>query len=688
MRFLGYPIYKILAACILGLILQRYIAIPLNIVIGIAGFSLLVIGISFVKTVPYELKRVAFFSATVLFFTAFSFINAVLRSPQYQPSRYVNTPYEQAAFLELNIINALPTNGFSNRFYAAVKQVDSKRTSGKVLFQAPLTDSLKLKPGYTLYLATSIAPISLEKNPSDFKYLEYLAGIDVYGRVAVKKDQVLKILEGEQTASGFVGFKNVLLERMAASSLEKQPRAFVEALLLGNRENIDPEVNASFRDAGVIHILALSGLHVGILLLILSFFTKWLHRFKHGRFIQSVLLVLLLWCFGVLTGLSPSIMRAVTMFSFVAVAMNINRSTSVLHSLALSAFVLIVVNPKLLFQVGYQLSYVAVIAIVVIQPILSSLWRPQFVPFKYLWNVMTVTLAAQIGVAPISLFYFHQFPGLFLLGNILLLPAMPLILGACLLLICLLLLHVPTDWLAKILNIVFNFYINAITRISEVKSFIITDVYLTLTDLLLIYGVLMSTVLFFSKVVRKSRRERVQLIKPNYGLHTAIGLLAVFFFIKALSTQPKDLQLIVMHQNIGTAIAYTETKNAILLTDLHVMDLEGRIKSKERLLTSTVFRDKKVRQDSMQNLITVAEETLLVVSKNGFYDPSYKDVTVLLSHTPQVHLERLIKDLQPKKIIADGSNFKQVIPAWEQTCKKYNIPFYNTYETGAVVVGF
>ena len=687
MRFLGYPIYKILAAFILGLLLQRYINCSITVAIYVVGLALIAIVSCYLKLFTYPVKRAVFFAGILVFFVAFAAVNAGLRIPQHQPNHYVNLPYEQGRFLEINLLTELPSNGFSKRFYAGVQQLDDKQVTGKILFQSPLTDSLELAPGYSLHLATAIAPIAVEKNPSDFKYNEYLAGIAVYGRVYGNKEQLLKLVDKRNEATGFTAFKQVLTQRLKASSLMGQPRAFVEALLLGNRENIDPEVNNSFRDAGVIHILALSGLHVGIILLILSFFTKWLHRYKYGRFMQSALLVCLLWMFGILTGLSPSIMRAVTMFSFVAIAMNINRSTSVLHSLALSAFVLLVANPNLLFQVGFQLSYVAVIAIVVIQPIIASLWRPTWWAPKYMWNVFTVTLAAQIGVAPISLFYFNQFPGLFLLGNLLLLPAMPLILGACLLFIFLILVQAPHNWLAQPLNSVFHFYIDAITRISEVRSFIITDVYLTLTELFLIYGILISATLFFLKVVRKSRLERVQLLKPNYGLHAALALLAILLVVKGWQHNPKDAQLIVLHQSIGTAITIIENKEALVLADLHVMDREGIAKSKKRLLSSTLFKNKIVKQDSVKNLIKWNNQTLVVIGKNGFYDTAQKNATILLSHSPLVNLNRLIDDLQPKKIIADGSNFKQSIAAWEKTCAQRNVPFVNTYEFGAVRVG-
>ncbi len=686
MRFLGYPIYKTLLALLVGIVLEKYTTVSLEIVFYLAVCAFFLILLCFFKLFSYHVQKVVFLAATMVFFTAFGFINTCLRAPEYTANHYTTISFEQGSFLELNLVQELPPNGFSKRFYANVTQLDNEKVTGKVLFQVPIADSLQLATGNTIHLAARIEPVATERNPSDFNYQEYLASIDVYGRVYGTKGRVLKIINDIKNTSGFQGFKNILQKRLEESTLQGQPRAFVEALLLGKRENIDPDVNNSFRDAGVIHILALSGLHVGVLLLILSFVTSWLHRIKYGRFIQSAVLVSLLWLFGILTGLSPSIMRAVTMFSFVAVAMNINRSTSVLHSLALSAFVLLIANPKLLFQVGFQLSYVAVIAIVTIQPIIASLLRPRRWLFKYMWNVLTVTLAAQIGVAPISLFYFHQFPGLFLLGNLILLPMMPLILGACLLFIILVLIQAPSDWLAVILNVTFQFYIDAVAWISEARAFILTDVYLTKTELFLIYGFLISLVLFFNKVVRKSRLERAALIRPNYGLHIALTFLCIYVFIKGLQDDTHEKKLVVLHQNVGTAVAIIEKNQAVLFTDLHVMDEAGAQKSKKRLLSSTLFHKKNVQPVKLKNLIKWHDHTLLVVGNDGLYVTDILKPTVLLSHSPQLNLDRMLDDLKPTRVIADGSNFKQSIALWKRTCEIRNIPFTSTYDAGAVVL--
>ena len=149
----------------------------------------------------------------------------------------------------------------------------------------------------------------------------------------------------------------------------------------------------------------------------------------------NVLIIIMLWGFAFLTGLSPSVIRAVTMFSFFAFAKIINRDTNAINTLFLSYFTLLVINPNWLFHVGFQLSYLAVFFILWLVPIWNKFYYPKHLILKKFWGIITVTLAAQIGIIPLSLFYFHQFPGLFILTNLIVLPVIGLILCLGILLI-------------------------------------------------------------------------------------------------------------------------------------------------------------------------------------------------------------------------------------------------------------
>src|SRR5690606_24095560 len=249
----------------------------------------------------------------------------------------------------------------------------------------------------------------------------------------------------------------------------------INALLLGQRQDIPEEVYNNYTSAGAIHILAVSGLHVGIILLLINFILNPLENLKNGQFIKLILILLLLWSFAIIAGLSASVVRAVTMFSFVAYAMHIKRATNIYNILAISMFFLLLFKPSFLFDVGFQLSYIAVFAIVWIQPVLYKWWTPKLRPVNNLWQLFTVTIAAQIGVIPLSLYYFHQFPGLFFVSNLVIIPFLGIILGLGLLVIILALLNILPDLIADFYGSMISTMNNFIGWIARQEDFLFRD---------------------------------------------------------------------------------------------------------------------------------------------------------------------------------------------------------------------
>jgi competence protein ComEC len=554
-----------------------------------------------------------------------------------------------------------------------------------VLFKR--SDSLDYQVGDRLVVYEHIGLPAFARNPGDFDYRAYLKSIDVYGQIYVDLTRIWNDKKSPEKMDGLLVIRNTILNKLMASGLKERPRAMIEALVLGQRQNVDPELTKSFRDAGVIHILALSGLHVGIILLILRFLTQSILRLQYGRWIQSAVLIALLWSFALLTGMSPSIMRAVTMFSFVAIGMNLKRKGSVYHSLTLSAFVLLIYDPRLLFQVGFQLSYMAVFSIVLIQPVLAGLWTWRNKVKDFFWSICTVTIAAQIGVAGVSLFYFHQFPGLFILGNLLLLPLLPLIIGAALLLILLLLIGLPADWLTTALNVLLEFLMEIVANISSWDAFIITDIYISWWETILMYAALFGLVLFLVPYFKRSKKERFYLKKPNWMLHLSLASVILWMGIRSFETYAySEEQFLVLHQATGSAVSLSNKDQALLLTDLHVMDTTRAVISLERLKNIENHRGKKLSIADLQSMVHYKDAQLVVIAENGVYDTSIKNANVLLSHAPKINIERLILDTQPKMIIADGSNYRHLIEVWKATCDQMNIRFLNTYEEGAVAI--
>jgi competence protein ComEC len=160
-----------------------------------------------------------------------------------------------------------------------------------------------------------------------------------------------------------------------------------------------------------------SGLHIGLILLFVTFVLKPIPNNKKGSVLKLIITLSSLWLFGILAGLAPSVVRSVTMFSFVAIGQHLRRSVNIYHTLLVSILLILLVQPSFLFDVGFQLSYLALFFILWFQPLLSRLWKPKNKISNYFWDILSVSFAAQIGTIPLSLYYFHQFPGLFFITN-------------------------------------------------------------------------------------------------------------------------------------------------------------------------------------------------------------------------------------------------------------------------------
>jgi len=687
MRWPDYPFYLILTAFACGTLSARFLDLSVEFSFGIAVLSLLLVACSFWVQPFKEYSKFIFTGSTLCFFLGLGAFSYQFQSNSLAPDHYklINVPGENS-LLVLELSEQLSSNTYNNRFYAQVRQLGDVPVSGKILVLFKRSDTLDFKVGDRLTLFDDINDASNARNPGDFNYKEYLESIDVYGQVYVDKPRILKVLRDQANLPWYVELRNQLLHDLSVSNLEEQPRALIEALVLGQRQNVDPTISQNFRDAGVIHILALSGLHVGILLLILKFCLKWMLRLTYGMVFQTILIIALLWSFALLTGMSPSIMRAVMMFSFIAIGMNLKRKGSVFHSLTISALVLLFIDSRLLFHVGFQLSYTAVLAIVLLQPLFASL-LPRYKGWLWrnLWQIFTVTMAAQIGVAPLSIYYFHQFPLLFLLGNMLLLFMLPLILVLSISFIAFLKIAVPTDGLGEVLNYTFNAIIDLVAWISSFDSLVLTDLRLTPIEVILWYLILLGIVLFLRPQLLKSKRERLRVNRPNYFLHGSfvflIGLLAVGIFNAADSSS----SFVILHQSRGSAVAVSNGAQAKLLMHSPSMDASRKTESLNRLKNTSIFLKQEVVVDSLPASVGFQGRELVVIDESAVYSMSTAESPmVLLSHSPKLNLNKLISTLQPKLIIADGSNYRNMVGRWEKTCRQRNVEFINTYEHGAV----
>ncbi len=295
-----------------------------------------------------------------------------------------------------------------------------------------------LVPGSVILFKENPRIVTNNGNPYEFDYPKYLNRQKIYRQLylADGKWKPTNIMVNSPVIMA-EKLREKLLTIYRQQNLGENETAILSALTLGYKRGLDPETKRVFSSAGAMHVLAVSGLHVGIIFGMFVLIFGFLKKSKKGSILFVVFSIIMLWSYALLTGLSPSVLRAATMFSLVSIATSLNRRANIYNTLATSAFILLLLKPNNLFEVGFQLSYSAVFGIVFLQPKLEKLWKVKNRIMHYFWVLMTVSIAAQIATFPFTSYYFNQFPTYFLLTNVVIIPAVfvLIILGVLLLLL-------------------------------------------------------------------------------------------------------------------------------------------------------------------------------------------------------------------------------------------------------------
>lgn len=341
------------------------------------------------------------------------------RNFETDASYYVARVYDHPTEREKNIRTVLQLE------YQFGDSLPSRPITGKVMAYFPKTDSaFVLRYGDLIAIPASIREVTPPLNPSEFDYRAYLGRKGITGQVYLKDEDWMDLqMSNANPLYAFAyRFRDILLTSLQRSGLSDNEFGVAAAILLGYDDNLADEVRKNYVAAGSMHILCVSGMHVGIIYLLASFLLGFLNRKKWQKTLKQVLLLALIWFYALIAGLTPSILRASLMISFVIIGEMIRRQGFIINTIAASAFILLCANPYNLFEIGFQLSYAAVVGIVVLhKPLYNCLYFKNKLLDK-LWEITVVALSAQAATIPFTLFYFNQFSTYFALSNLLMTP--------------------------------------------------------------------------------------------------------------------------------------------------------------------------------------------------------------------------------------------------------------------------
>ena len=568
------------------------------------------------------------------------------------------------------------------------------QTEGKVLGSIVRNDSSEtIKYGDKLLISGTITAYEYPKNPDQFDYRSYQALHHIYHRVYLREHDwhIIATHQGNPVLAQIYDVRTYFLSLIKKSVPGTNELAVATAIMLGYRDYVTDEVTQAYSGSGVLHVLSVSGLHVAVLYYVLNLLLGWMDRRRRLEILKGVLMILIMLFYAGLTGLSPPVLRSVWMFALMTIAGLLDRRVSMYNILAVSCLVLLIWDPYYIADVGFQLSYIAVVGIIYLYPIIHvwitipSVILPPSIAFlsriihyilDFVWGLISVSIAAQIATLPISLYYFHSFPNLFLLSNLLVIPLSNLVLISGMILFAASWWHwlmIQAGWVFDHLLIGLN---HIVFRIDNIPFALSRGMVISLAEMLLCY-----LILFFICWYREHKSARILML----SLTTTLLLCSAFAIdsIQRSSTQ----KLIVYDVTGKKAIAFILQRKAYYDFDSALVNSEMllRYNIKDNWWHNGVEVQIPIDSSDLANplvygkLYAVNGKRILLIDKPISSDTIEKQQVdiVILSANINTTIKDLSQSIVFKELVFDSSNRPKRINEWIEECKKAKIKYHN-----------
>jgi competence protein ComEC len=682
------PFLRLLIPVIAGIILEFYFAFALQYILASAAvlvtgyivFSILPLNFHFKFRVAGGIIITAFMIKTGAFLTW----NKDIRHHQ----GWYGNQYDSTCYIIATISEPLVEK---NKSYKALARVDAilkkesvYKTRGKLLiYFAKDSTSNVINYGNRVIIKQNLQEIKNSGNPAAFNYARYCAFQQIYHQCYLrKKDWVLlkdnKTHFYEQAIFSTQQYVVNVLNKYITGTDES---ALAKALLIGYKVDLDKDLVQAYSNVGVVHLIAISGLHLALIYALLLWITARIPVLKKSKLIRLIVILFCLWFFSLLTGAPASVLRSAVMFTFIAAGTTLGKKASIYNSLALSAFVLLCYDPFILWDVGFQLSYCAVLGIVIAQRYVYS-WL--YLKNKYLneiWKLAAVSLSAQIFTMPVCLYYFHQLPLLFLLSNVIAIPLSTVALWGCIFLVFISPLHTAALYIGKAVTFSIWLLNHAVLLINAIPFSLWDGVSITVTETIILYFIfsfflywlikknmpafrlgMYSTLLFTSMIILNKLKfaRQKKIIVYNVPSHKAIDFIAgdTYHFIGD-SDLTRDGLLQNFHLKPGR-ISYMLNKKADSVFPLFQKNNFCQFCDKKIVLI-----DSAINYDSLPEKINV---DYIVISKN-----------------PKLFIRKLAVVFNCPVYIFDASNPLWKIDKWKKDCEELHLRFHSVPEQGAFV---
>ena len=680
------PLVRILLIFIIGITLG--IHLPNNevaITLFIISIIILITAI-FIRS-SYQLKSLQSKSTIVtslLFISMVSlgYISATFHY-QFNLNKHYSNFIDEKAVVKINIQSPIIIKGNSIKIEGEIIEVlDSNicyQTKGKIIaYIEKDSNSLLLKYGDIITGSAYINLIDAPKNPHEFNYKNYLKFHNIYHSAYFNSTKWKK---NKESKSNYIVGKILNIRAYLAIVIDnfiegEREQAIANAILIGKKDLLDAETVRAYSSSGAMHVLAVSGLHVGIVYLVFSYTLVFLDKTKYKQ-LKPILLILLIWFYAILTGASPSVLRAATMFSFISIGKSMQQHVNIYNMIAASAFILILFNPYIITEVGFQLSYLAVIGIIYLQPKIYNLLIPKNWLLDKIWTITAVSIAAQIATFPLGLLYFHQFPNFFWVSNLIVIPAAIIIvhLGVALFVFSCI---TPLAWLfGKILSCIIWALNQSVSFIDHLPYSLSSEIHINLLETYCIYV----AIIFLSMAIYNKNKMFLKIAITSSLIFT-VSYSGKYWNLNAQKT------LTVYYVPKTSAFELNDAFTTYSFFDENFIKNESQLlfRVKHNWWAKHINKQEFIHLKNAVEKITFANKTILIIDSN--YKMPEKKIIVdyaIIKHEPKIYLEYFSAKIKANKYIFDSSNRPYRLKYWKKDCEELNLDCYFVSENKAFI---
>lgn len=671
-----------------GILVQWYLPVSVRLAASICVITFL-LAFFFNRLSSYQKFRVQWLQTTfILIGLFFSGTILLFLRDERNNDNWFAPNYKMDAFLQVVLLEKPVEKNRSFKANAKVVgliQYDSVRSAGGqiiIYFKKDSSVSV-LKAGDQLLFGKAVQEIKNSGNPGSFNYKQYALFNGITHQVYLTEKDFVVLGKPPEKTPGLWLYQT----RASILSILKKyihgPKelGLAEALLIGYRDDLDKELLQSYSNTGVVHVIAVSGMHLALVFWLLNLLLQPLLKRKNTKWLHPVLILCILWLFTLLAGGAASVVRAAVMFSFILLGKTFGRNASIYNTLAASAFFLLCYDPYWLWDAGFQLSYAAVLSIVIFYKPIYNLFFVQNPLLNSVWQLCAVSIAAQVLTTPIAAYLFHQFPVYFLITNLLAVPISSFVLIGELLLVFLSPLNSVAAFIGNILSRAIWWMNSIIENLSRYPFSIWSGLNLNIAQVLLLY----LTIIGFATGWMQKRK---------WGLWLGLASVLALFSIRLISFQKADEQqrLIVYNIPRATAIDFISGRNHFLLAD-SLAFIDASIQKNVLVPSVVMHRLKESRplpnlQQNNRLFIFNNRSILLVNTPVEEIDIAGKVDVAVLSGNPKLYMNQFIRKIQPKQVVIDASSPTWKVNYWQRDCDSLRIPCHYVVDKGAFVMKF